>query len=113
MECEGETSQSCGVGSEQPCHSGTFDEMAKTGNGWVWEGKPRILCCGHIQFRALVDTQVEMSSKGRYMHLELMERLDWRDSSAYLNLRLDEMERLQIRREESTSNVRKRTQQKD
>lgn len=63
VECEGEIRHSCGVGSEQPCHSDAFGEMGKTGDGLVWEGKPRILCVGHIQLQALLDIQVEMSSK--------------------------------------------------
>lgn len=37
--------------------------MGKIGDGRVWEGKPRIVCSGHIHIDALVGIQVEMSSK--------------------------------------------------
>lgn len=33
VECEGEANQTCGLGSEQPCQTGAFSEMRKTGNG--------------------------------------------------------------------------------
>lgn len=33
VEREREISQSCGMGSEQPCHSGVFGEMGTTGGG--------------------------------------------------------------------------------
>lgn len=63
VECEGETNQSWDLGSEQLCVSGAFGEMGKTGDRWAGEGKPRVLCFGHVHLEALVNMQVKMSSK--------------------------------------------------
>lgn len=63
MESDRETNQSCGLGSERPHQAAAFSETRRTGDGWVWEGKQRIVCLGHVHLEALVDVQVEMSSK--------------------------------------------------